>query len=103
MGKSGEKSPGLFLFTKAETVAIFTGMKKIILIAVALVIIGCGTDSVTGTFCYEKKIDASDVYGTGQYSEYRAEFNKQTGCVNAINCNKYALIEECVDGTFTSK
>lgn len=26
MGRSGEKSPGLFLFTKAETVAIFTGM-----------------------------------------------------------------------------
>ena len=103
MGRSGEKSPGLFLFTKAETVAIFIGMKKIILTVVALVIVGCGTDSVTGTFCYEKKLYAYDVYGTGQYNEYRLEFNKQTGCVNAISCDNYAVIEECVDGTFTSK
>ena len=103
MERPGEKSPDLFLFTKLETVAIFTDMKKILLALTALVIIGCGTDSVTGTFCYQKRISASDVYGTGQYTEYKTEFEKQTGCQSMFNCTAYAQIQECVDGTFTAE
>lgn len=78
-------------------------MKKILLALMALVIIGCGTDSVTGTFCYQKRISASDVYGTGQYTEYKTEFEKQTGCQSMLNCTAYVQIQECVDGTFTAE
>jgi hypothetical protein len=33
-----------------------------------------------------KTLDASDVYGTGQYSDYRSDFEKETGCTSMLNC-----------------
>ena len=33
-----------------------------------------------------KTLDASDVYGTGQYSDYREDFEKETGCKSMLNC-----------------
>ena len=33
-----------------------------------------------------KTLDASDVYGTGQYSDYRDDFEKETGCTSILNC-----------------
>lgn len=33
-----------------------------------------------------KTLDASDVYGTGQYADYRDDFEKETGCKSAMNC-----------------
>jgi hypothetical protein len=79
-------------------------MKWIILIAIELLIVGCGSDSVTGSFCYEKTLYPNDVYGTGHYAEYREEFERQSGCHSMLNCSAgTAVIEECVDGTFHSK
>ena len=33
-----------------------------------------------------KTLDASDVYGTGQYADYRSDFEKETGCTSMLNC-----------------
>lgn len=65
----------------------------------AFALAGC-SDNISGahTFCYQKRIGADDVYGTGWYSDHRAEFEKQTGCTSALNCIGSIYIEECVDG-----
>lgn len=33
-----------------------------------------------------KTMDASDVFGTGQYRDYVEDFKKETGCASALNC-----------------
>ena len=79
-------------------------MKKLILALTSMVIIGCGTDSVSGTFCYDKTLYAIDVYGTGQYTEYREEFEKQHGPNAVLACPQCTItIEDCIDGTFNPK
>lgn len=37
-----------------------------------------------------KTMDASDVFGTGQYSDYLEDFKKETGCEYALNCTATA-------------
>jgi len=37
-----------------------------------------------------KTMDASDVFGTGQYSDYQDDFKKETGCESALNCTATA-------------
>ena len=39
-----------------------------------------------------KDLDASDVFGTGAYSDYVDEFKKQTGCETALNCTGLANV-----------
>ena len=39
-----------------------------------------------------KDLYADDIYGTGAYSDYRAEFEKKTGCTSALNCNGFASV-----------
>ena len=33
-----------------------------------------------------KTLDASDVYGTGQYADFRSDFESETGCKSMLNC-----------------
>lgn len=46
-----------------------------------------------------KRIYASDVYGTGNYSGRRNEFEAATGCTGAFGCDKAMEIKEeiCID------
>ena len=37
-----------------------------------------------------KTMDASDVFGTGQYRDYQDDFKKETGCESALNCTATA-------------
>lgn len=39
-----------------------------------------------------KDLDASDVYGTGQYRDYVEDFEKETGCASALNCTGVATL-----------
>ncbi len=39
-----------------------------------------------------KDLDASDVYGTGQYRDYVKDFEKETGCSSQLNCTGVATI-----------
>lgn len=39
-----------------------------------------------------KNLDAYDVYGTGAYSDYRSDFEKETGCTSQLNCNGTARV-----------
>lgn len=39
-----------------------------------------------------KDLDASDVYGTGQYRDYVKDFEKETGCSSQLNCTGVANI-----------
>jgi len=39
-----------------------------------------------------KDLDASDVYGTGSYTDYRDEFESETGCTSVANCTSTASI-----------
>ncbi len=39
-----------------------------------------------------KDLDGYDVYGTGAYSDYRSEFEKQTGCTSQLGCTSTARI-----------
>lgn len=77
--------------------------KKIISLAFAVfALAGCG-ESVTGgdTICgmTDRTLDASDVFGTGQYRDRKDEFVKKTGCQNALNCTGTMTIREkiCID------
>lgn len=39
-----------------------------------------------------KDLDAYDVYGTGSYADYKADFEKKTGCTSQLGCNSTARI-----------
>ena len=39
-----------------------------------------------------KDLDASDIYGTGVYADYKDEFQSKTGCTSALNCSATASI-----------
>lgn len=39
-----------------------------------------------------KDLDAYDVYGTGSYSDYRSEFEKETGCTSQLGCTSTARV-----------
>lgn len=39
-----------------------------------------------------KDLDAYDVYGTGSYSDYRSDFEKETGCTSQLGCTSTARI-----------
>ena len=39
-----------------------------------------------------KDLDASDVYGTGQYRDYVSDFEKETGCTGVLNCTGGATV-----------
>ena len=39
-----------------------------------------------------KDLDASDVYGTGQYRDYVKDFEKETGCSSQLGCTGVATI-----------
>lgn len=39
-----------------------------------------------------KDLDASDIYGTGAYADYKDEFQSKTGCTSALNCSATASI-----------
>ena len=74
--------------------------KKIIALTFAvLALAGCG-ESVTGgdTVCgyVDRTLDASDVFGTGNYKDYLDEFMKTTGCQNVIGCTETMTIKERV-------
>lgn len=65
---------------------------------------GCSSDngiSDGDTICgiTTKRIYADDVYGTGHYSDYKAEFEATTGCVSVLNCTGFIEIKEeiCID------
>ena len=78
-------------------------MKKILFLAVStFMLIGCGENIVSGdTICgkMEKRLEALDVFGTGAYSDRRAEFTEATGCTSVINCSATMVIYEdvCID------
>ena len=69
--------------------------KAFIAAAVALVLSACATDP--DTICFDDWIYSDDVYGIGHYSEYREEFERQTGCTSQLGCTKHASIRRCVD------
>lgn len=73
-------------------------MKKCILLAIpCLIFLGCGENVVSGdSICgiMEKRIEASDVYGTGYYADRREEFERVTGCTNALGCSGSMFIRE---------
>ena len=39
-----------------------------------------------------KDLDASDIYGTGAYADYRSEFESKTGCTSVVGCTGIANI-----------
>ena len=39
-----------------------------------------------------KDLDASDVYGTGQYRDYVKDFEKETGCTSQLGCTGVATV-----------
>ena len=39
-----------------------------------------------------KDLDATDVYGTGAYADYKSEFESKTGCTSAMGCTGVANI-----------
>lgn len=66
--------------------------------AAALVFSACATDPETpDTICFDDWIYASDVYGTGNYTEYREEFEKETGCRTQLQCAGKMKIHRCVE------
>lgn len=61
----------------------------------ALAFAACATDP--DTICFDDELIASDVYGTGRYTEYRAEFEEATGCKSLLNCTGRMKFHRCVD------
>lgn len=75
-------------------------MKKfLVMAAFAGLLVSC-SDSSTSPGCPEY-VDVTlrdiDVYGSGQYVQYRSEFERQTGCISSLNCNLTATVKMPLD------
>ena len=72
--------------------------KALIMAASAIFFSACATDPDPDTICFDDWIYAEDVYGTGHYTEYREEFEKENGCSSFVNCSTAKLkIRRCIE------
>lgn len=69
--------------------------KAFIAAAAALVFSACTTEP--DTICFDDWLEPSDVYGTGQYTEYVEEFEEATGCDGVMGCTERMKFHRCVD------
>lgn len=68
---------------------------RILFVTVALMLAAC-TDP--DTICFDDEFEASHFFGTGQYTEYRDEFEKKNNCEGLLGCaGKTMVVHRCVD------